>query len=348
MTLLSDTALKNITQSLLLNAYTVEPAGFIHGKAGIALTLFELARFNGEEYIEDHAFDLLQEALTYDVTDCDFVNGTSGIAYVIQYLVKNRLLDADYMDLYGEQHQNIIKDIKSTKYKEQDSYKYISDLFFTLLFSEYISENDYKKCIKILSDNIYKTLDKLHKKTEIKTGMHFHRYACRILSICNITDIENEIADQFFYKIKKTQNKLDKLDYVCEEPLFAIQYYISGILRNKNNIQEESKKLVKISLDNILIPALTFRQKTDLAFWIYKLYNLNNALDYREVVDHMIKTFTDDNLDKLEKKIYNNVFKKSSYAMGIGTGVSRLILLDIYWQQIQEGNFPENLVQLLN
>lgn len=348
MMLLSDIALQKLTSSMLLNIYTIEPAGFLKGKAGVALALFELSRFCKDESLENHAFNLLQEALAYDVPGYDFVNGTPGIAYVIHYLIKNQFLDADYIDLYEKQHQKIIKNILSAEYKEEKCFRYINNLFFINALSEYIPKNIYQKCQTILYINIKRTLNLFFQKIDLKTGMYFHRYAIKLMTACNSlcqTDIN---IDKFISTIKKIQNKLDKLDYVNTPPLFPIQLYICETLREKKIIQRENVKLIDTCMQNTIISSLNFRQKTDLIFYIYKIFHINHALDYRTIANSIVETLRDKNIDKFEKKIYNNIFKNSPYEISIEMGISRLILLNIYWEQIQMGVFSDNIVQLLN
>ncbi|MDR1503607.1 MAG: hypothetical protein LBT43_14265 [Prevotella sp.] len=344
-----NTGLKKITESLLLNAYTVEPAGFMHGKAGIALTLFELNRYCSNESIENHAFDLLQEVLAYDISERNFVNGTSGIAYVIHYLIKNGFLDADYMDLYREQHSNIINNIKSLKYeKEGDYYEYVNELFFINVLTDYIEEEDYCKSLEILRDNICETLNEFYKKADLKTSVHFHKYAAKLLTVCNSVRIVNSYTDDFLYKIKKIQNKLNRQDCICEYPLYPIQLYMYGKLRNKRNVLEDSKRMLETSMENIVIPSLDFRQKTDLIFNIYRLYAIDDMLDYSYVANKIFETIMDEDVCALEQKVYLNIFKNPTYTIDISSGISRLVLLNIYWERIRQGYFPGNIVELFN
>jgi hypothetical protein len=53
--LLTEYITEKSTESVLLNAYTMDSVGFMRGKAGMALTLFETAVFMKNEKIENHA-----------------------------------------------------------------------------------------------------------------------------------------------------------------------------------------------------------------------------------------------------------------------------------------------------
>ena len=112
-----NTLVRKIVDHILLNACSVNSSGLYNGKAGMALALFEAARFLQDEYIEEQAFDLLQEALITQTEDISFENGLGGIGYVLLYLLHNDFLDADFEELFGEQHQKILVHLEKSKKK---------------------------------------------------------------------------------------------------------------------------------------------------------------------------------------------------------------------------------------
>lgn len=109
--------IRKLVDYILLNACSVNSSGYYNGKAGMALALFEAARYLQDEYIEEQAFELLQEALLCKIGDITFENGLSGIGYVLLYLIENKFIEADFDELYSEQFEKIIMDF--TKMKHQ-------------------------------------------------------------------------------------------------------------------------------------------------------------------------------------------------------------------------------------
>ena len=95
--------INTITDYILLNAYSLDSFGVYYGKAGISLVLFEAARLMEDDYLEEHAFELLQESLLYKGEDLSFNNGYSGISFVLHYLIDNNFVEADVDELFGEQ-----------------------------------------------------------------------------------------------------------------------------------------------------------------------------------------------------------------------------------------------------
>ena len=95
--------ISKITDYILLNAYSINSSGFYHGKAGVSLALFEVSRLLQDDYLEEHAFELLQESLLYKGEDLGFADGYAGISFVFHYLIDNKFIDADIDELFGEQ-----------------------------------------------------------------------------------------------------------------------------------------------------------------------------------------------------------------------------------------------------
>ena len=88
---------QRITNTLLLNSSFIENLGLMHGKMGIAIYFFHLARQSKNLIYENYAGELIDEI--YEEisikTPLDFENGLAGIGWGIEYLVQNGFIDAD-------------------------------------------------------------------------------------------------------------------------------------------------------------------------------------------------------------------------------------------------------------
>ncbi len=109
-----------LCQFLLLNAYALPSSGLSQGKAGIALTLFVASRLLGKESYENHAFNLLQEALLSKTEDVSFSSGLSGIGYVLYYLISEGYIEADFDELFGDKKKWILERIESLNKQGKD------------------------------------------------------------------------------------------------------------------------------------------------------------------------------------------------------------------------------------
>lgn len=106
--MINEDSIRKLVDYILLNAFSVNSSGLYNGKAGMALALFEAAKYLHDEYIEEQAFELLQEALVSKTEDISFENGMSGIGYALLYLIENKLIDADFDELFSEQLEKIL------------------------------------------------------------------------------------------------------------------------------------------------------------------------------------------------------------------------------------------------
>lgn len=106
--LISEEIVRKISDYLLINGVSVASSGLMGGKAGICLSLFELSRMLNDSILEDHAYNLLQEALVSKNENTDFANGLAGIGYALMYLIENKFVDADFDELFGENHKKIV------------------------------------------------------------------------------------------------------------------------------------------------------------------------------------------------------------------------------------------------
>jgi hypothetical protein len=163
----------------------------------------------------------------------------------------------------------------------------------------------------------------------MKTGIYFHIYATKLLSIKHVQE------EDFLKKIHQIQRKFEQIDYVCQYPLFAIQMYLAGI--------KEYDVLIRLCMDNIILPTIDFKQKTELIVNLYRLYNMDNNLDYRLVVENMIDSLFDEDRQSFENKLYDNILKDNPYGFGIDSGIGRLILLHVFNDKILQGENVEPL-----
>lgn len=132
---------KKLTDFILLNGYSCNASGLYYGKAGIALALFELARFYKSDYLEHHAFEILQESLLTKTQNIDFANGLSGIGYSLQYLIRQNYIDTNYNELFGDQHRKIIQTIS----RQNFIFSNFQEIFGIYLYIESNVEDIYAK-----------------------------------------------------------------------------------------------------------------------------------------------------------------------------------------------------------
>ena len=104
---------QRIINSLLLIASFIDNLGLMHGKMGISICFFHLARQTGNQIYEDYAGELIDEIyeeITAN-TPVDFENGLAGIGWGIEYLVQNGFIEADTDEVLEEFDNRIFKEL---------------------------------------------------------------------------------------------------------------------------------------------------------------------------------------------------------------------------------------------
>lgn len=89
--------IKKVTDFLLLNASFIENLGLLHGKMGVSIYFFHLARKTKNTNYEDYAKELIDEIyeeISNETPAC-FENGLAGIGSGIEYLVQNHFMEAE-------------------------------------------------------------------------------------------------------------------------------------------------------------------------------------------------------------------------------------------------------------
>jgi hypothetical protein len=89
--------LQRIANVLLLNASFIDNPGLLNGKMGIAIFFYHYSRYTKNKIYEDYAGELVDEIYEEisTSTSVNFENGLTGIGWGIEYLVKNKFVQAD-------------------------------------------------------------------------------------------------------------------------------------------------------------------------------------------------------------------------------------------------------------
>ncbi|MDO8965175.1 lanthionine synthetase LanC family protein [Algoriphagus sp.] len=112
--------LQEINGYLLENAKEENGLGLLHGKLGLSIYFFHLARkTENQEFLEaaENLIEELFEKLKEAKLPVDFENGLAGIAWGISYLVNSDFVEADLDDTLGELDDRIFKFLEDQKGK---------------------------------------------------------------------------------------------------------------------------------------------------------------------------------------------------------------------------------------
>jgi len=110
--------LHEINGCLVENAKGENGLGLLHGKLGLSIYFFQLARkTENQEFLEaaENLIGEIFEKLSEAKFPTDFENGLAGIAWGISYLVNSDFVEADLDDTLGELDDRIFKFLEDQK-----------------------------------------------------------------------------------------------------------------------------------------------------------------------------------------------------------------------------------------
>lgn len=163
--MINETTIRKIVDNILLNASSVNSSGLYNGKAGMALALFEAARYLKDDGIEEKAFNLFQESLirTEKSNDLSFENGLSGIGHTLIYLITNQFLDADFDEIFKSQTEKIINDFKDIDKSPQRLLNLSTVIYFLSVLKNIHRENE----------TIHQIIEKIFRGMELYLSLQF-------------------------------------------------------------------------------------------------------------------------------------------------------------------------------
>ncbi|WP_420187415.1 hypothetical protein M1B74_01310 [Bacteroides pyogenes] len=332
--MIDEIIIRKLVDYLLLNAYSVNSSGLYNGKAGISLALFETARFLQDEYIEEQAFDLLQESLITKNNDIGFENGLSGIGYVLLYLINNNFIDADFDELFGENHGKIEEKLILLREKgiKDNMFYYLTIVYYICFLQKTNSKKsmkwfiDYASCetSKLLIDR-FLSIEKKNKRYSKIAILNMYQLYLKVGYYCTMFNPTTEVSGK--YSELYLQDK------------FANNLFIGFYLRNLAK-RIKDKQLWFIGTKNretailgFYSPILTLSEKIDLLYLFHEDEIMNNINEIKQLDFNFLEGSSE---KSFEKEMIKSICPTDLIA-GYKSGIARLLLYYIY-QNTGRGN----------
>ncbi|MDR0574969.1 MAG: hypothetical protein LBG96_13260, partial [Tannerella sp.] len=105
--------LRQLSDTLIINASFPDDVGLLNGKTGVALFFFHLAQATGTDAYEEYAGDLIDricESLHQDMSVC-YTDGLAGLGAGMEYMIRKRFIDADADETLEEIDNTVWRDI---------------------------------------------------------------------------------------------------------------------------------------------------------------------------------------------------------------------------------------------
>lgn len=343
----------NIIDVVLINMYTENNAGYAFGKTGIALTLLNIAsRFKSRyAYLEEHAVALLEEILALNIDIPSFMNGNAGIGFALNQSISNALIDADFLDLFATRQNDIINYIKSmTSFDDEKYFDYLDYMFFTEALENRISSKDIYECQEILLIHINTYID-LHI-SNIDTWIYrrqYYAFAIKLMSLINsLQSYNSKYAKYFLSKIWQNELKLSRQGYVCPYITYYC-YMLISTMEMKQYVYADLIAIKNISIENLknIIPEiLSFKELIDVSYLLLQIKGKVKDIDCDNIINNVISQYIDTDKIRIENKIKHTLFDSAGYNIGIYGGLSRLLILDCFWDDMFDGKFQDHITKL--
>lgn len=315
--------IRKLATTVLINAYAINSPGLYNGKAGYSLALFEVAKLLNDDYLEDQAFELIQEALVSKTDDISFEQGLSGIGFVLKYLIDYQFIKADFDFFFKNKYQKISSNIHNKSYS-------IDSRLTPMLMGYLIND---KASLYRLTTEVYQELTSFFNKSifslekAIETNV-FYRYETllKVLSSSNEIIPNTDIASLYyaysqFYTYK---NNIQQFKICYYTRIYAIKS------SNQELLNHTSQCLYNCVADCYMEP-LALSHCID---WLYLLRKEEDR--YFKIIELMEKQIIQINENELEKNLIR-VIPPFTLQSGFENGIARWLLYIVYLYTQKKG-----------
>lgn len=312
--------IRELTDFILLNACCTRSLGLYNGKTGMALALFEVSRYLHDYYLEEQAFDLFQEALLAETEDISFENGLSGIGWTLLYLIENKLIDADFDEVFGQQYNKIKTAFARLQHHPTQLLNSLKTIYF-------LSE---LKKIKPETDSISSLEQQAFEAAELYLSIQFLdfkdlHYINNKINVLKKFETYLRVVDYAGYT-DFSQTLLDRYDQLYRSNKIARSYPIGCYLENitHNNPTSKYKETIadhkKEFLQTLCIDSLPLHERIDFT----KLQNSKHS-NYR----NLTTALEDEKENNRTEQNLAQALPPKAFRPGYEHGLSRYLIFKV-------------------
>lgn len=271
---------KSLVHFLTLSGCSIENTGLMYGKMGIVISLFEASSFGEDENIGDTAYVMLREVLALPAADGSFDNGNIGIACALLYLIKQQYIDADYCDIYKQEHSLIVDYLKYTEIEQSNIIPCIDSLFFLLLAESFVSLDDFNQIGFKLSESIIT----FYRKIKQYDYISFYSNSAKILALYDMQKKSHALVKEPLIKVIVCDCfKYYKNGVVCDHLPFMVELLNLGIKSKREDITSFADSLLEIFFSNLFIEVLDYKSAIDTLYYIERISKLMGKAKYKSI-----------------------------------------------------------------
>jgi hypothetical protein len=327
-------SLQNITRHLLLNSSFIDNIGLMHGKMGISIFFFHLARMTSNEIYDR----------VYQGTNIDFENGLAGIGFGIEYLVQNGFIEADTDKVLADIDEKIFEGFVNDIPEDINLLTGLAGhgAYYFMRINNSQSTNQIikitnQKVLNLIITEIEKRIDRNHGFFDKQRPFDF--VSNSFILIWFISEVQKckfcKTADKIIEKIKiitklrndaipklKNDGLLDLLaNYKLEELLY-------GEVRNDSKMFS-NRDLSNLKLDSIFrssnywIDDLSIRYgRAGISLIYQELYRITQKQEFFESIKFLFTDNLEIELNDTEYLGFESNFQDNKKTLGLLEGIS--------------------------
>jgi hypothetical protein len=268
--------------------------------------LFAVARLLHDDYLEEEASCLLQEVLVEKTKDVGFENGLAGIAYVLLRLKRDRFVEIDFGEVFGNEKVQIQSWLQSLN--DESSLNEVTNALKSIYYLQQLHDNGDvvdDAILENISSQVYR-----HLKKKFPVGL-FGLYAevC-----CHNTLIKPQAEILSLYVDLYGNNKL------TNDARLGFQLLKVGMALNDASVKAVAKSNIYIGLRNVYPQAMTLKEKIDV---LCTLKGASCTSSVYTALEQDLQEGADETV--IEKKLLNSI-PSYSYKPSFQSGIARLLL----------------------
>lgn len=300
---------------VLLNSTATSSAGLYNGKAGISLSLFDVARVLNDSYISDWASELFKEVFLTKDDDVSFEYGLSGIGYSLLYLIEYKYIEADFEDIFEELLNLIIKQIKlwESKKDRRSFFNNMSVVFFLDYYQKCTNNNQYDFYIdmflNVSDDFLNLQLHELSNYSNIDFTTHVLdslRKFIKIIAFCSTQCYQGKSLELY--------SKLYEDGRFVSD--FSLGHHLATVADNLNDKRMKKVANMNISsaIKDINLDYMSLNHKTEILF-LLPYYNCED--ESKRLNDNLLGLSNDLHIEKFLLSNIPSFELLNSYSQGI-------------------------------
>jgi len=215
-----------VVHTLMLKSFFESNIGLFEGQMGIALAISKFYEYTKNDAFLDYVYDLLELTISKinNGLSISFSNGLSGIGWSIEYLIQNKLVEGESVEIC-EEIDNKIMEIDPRRIED---YSLETGFEGLLLYVVYHLQGAIKQGTKLPFDNTY--LSDIYSVCKSINYKNINK-SLNDLSEAYISFVENNMMPVYDQRIINFAANVPKIDYdkLITYPL-GLDNGIAGVL----------------------------------------------------------------------------------------------------------------------